>query len=567
MTISRRTFLNRLAATSTATFISPSALARGKWTPRPEDLLPGDAFRHGVASGDPLNHRVILWTRVTPNNAHQRIPVKCLVARDPRMRHVVRWYRSFAAADADYTVKIDARGLKADTTYYYQFYAKGEASPVGRTRTLPYETDRIRLGVASCSNYPAGFFGAYGLLAQQHNLNAIVHLGDYTYEYGNETYGDGTAINRIPEPNRETVSLADYRTRLAQYRRDPQLQEAHRLHPWIVVWDDHEVANDAYTDGAENHQPDEGDWDVRKAAALQAYFEWLPVRDNLGWREAHQRIFRRFRFGDLAQLDMLDTRLFGREQQVPQLIDGVTSDLLVSPEDLSLYLSEINRADRQLLGQKQEAWLYRQIERAAERNTQWHLVGQQVMVGQLSVAAGLSPDVRIPLNTDQWDGYAGARQRFLSFLQSQKVDNTVILTGDFHSSWAHDLSFNPYDPMLYDPVTGHGSQAVEFVGPAISSPFFVDPNPELVKGLEEFALFNNPHTQYVDLESNGYMIIDIDRYRTRAEYYHIDDVLNPDTGETMSAAVETATGENHAILVEGAIASIQQRTNVEKIIA
>lgn len=567
MKISRRTYLKLLAASSAASVITPSVFARGIWTPHPEDLLPGDAFRHGVASGDPLLDRVILWTRVTPNNANQRIPVKCLVARDPRMQHVIGKFMAFSSAENDFTVKIDAHGLKPDTTYYYQFYAKGEASPVGRTRTLPRDTDRIRLGVASCSNYPAGFFGAYSLLAQQNDLNAIVHLGDYTYEYGNETYGDGTAINRIPEPNRETVTLADYRTRLSQYRRDPQLQEAHKLHPWIVVWDDHEVTNDAYIDGAENHQPDEGDWEVRKAAALKAYFEWLPVRDNRGWRETNQRIFRRFHFGDLAQLDMLDTRLFGREQQVPQLIDGVTSQLLVTPEELLFYLNEINRADRQLLGETQEAWLYSQIEQAVVRNTQWQIIGQQVMVGQLSIEApGLPPGVRIPLNTDQWDGYAGARQRFLSFLQSQNIQNTVILTGDFHSSWAHDLSFNPYDSSLYNPATGAGSRAVEFVGPAISSPFFVDPDPALIKGLEQFALINNPHTSYVDLEKNGYMVIDIDRYRARAEYYHLDNVLNPDTGETLAAAVETASGQNHAVLVEGAVALVDKQSKRESLV-
>jgi alkaline phosphatase D len=444
----------------------------------------------------------------------------------------------------------------------------GEASPLGRTRTLPEATDNIRLGVASCSNLPAGFFGAYGLLAQQHDLNAIVHLGDYTYEYGNGTYGDGADIGRIPEPNKETITLSDYRTRLSQYRRDPHLQEAHRLHPWILVWDDHEVANDAYKDGAENHQDGEGDWETRKAAALQAYYEWLPIREISGHSQINGRIFRRFQFGDLAQLNMLDTRLFGREQQTPQLIDGVTSELLVTPEELLFYLNEINRLDRQLLGALQEEWLYRQMKKASEQNIQWQILGQQVMMGQLSVAAdGLPPGARIPLNTDQWDGYAGARQRILNYLQTNNIDNTVVLTGDFHSSWAHDICFNPYDSSLYDPATGTGSRAVEFVGPAISSPFFVDPDPALVKGLEQFALFNNPHTKYVDLENNGYMVIDVDRYRARAEYYHVDDVLNTDTGETLAAAVETATGQNHAQLVEGEVASRQNDSRTDRVFA
>lgn len=554
MDFSRRRFLELLAGSAALGLAAPAALGREKWYPHPEDLLPGPAFRHGVASGDPLTTRVILWTRVTPVANVPVIPVKCVIATDPYLRHVVGRLRGFAARHADYTMKLDAYGLKPGITYYYQFYAQGDKSPLGRTRTLPKETERVRLGLASCSNYPAGFFGAYALLAQQQELDAVLHVGDYIYEYGNETYGDGTDIGRIPEPDAETVALADYRTRYAQYRRDYQLQEAHRLHPWIVVWDDHETANDAWRDGAENHQPGEGDWERRKAAALRAWFEWLPVRDPNQLRARSGRIFRRFRFGDLVQLDMLDTRLFGREQQVPALVDGVTQELLVSPQDLFAYLAEIGREDRQLLGAGQERWLYRQLEMAELRSTRWQVLGQQVMMGQLAVAAtGLPPGVRIPLNTDQWDGYAGARSRLLDFLDGQGINDLLILTGDFHSSWAHDIADRPYDATQYNPLTGEGSRAVEFVGPAISSPFFVDPDPVLVKGLEQFALVNNPHTRYVDLEHNGYLVLDIDRYRARAEFYHVDNVFNPDTAETMAAALEVTHGSNRVTLVEGAV--------------
>lgn len=554
MDFSRRKFLELLAGTAALGATPLPLLARESWTPHPEDLLPGPAFRHGVASGDPLKTRVILWTRVTPDSKRQAIPVRCVVATDRYLRHVVGRYHALATPYADYTVKLDAAGLRPGKTYYYQFYANGEASAVGRTRTLPREAERVRLGLASCSNLPAGFFGAYALLAQQASLDAIVHVGDYIYEYGNGTFGDGTDIGRIPEPNAETVALGDYRTRYAQYRRDYQLQEAHRLHPWIVVWDDHEFANNAYRDGAENHQPDEGDWELRKAAAQRAWFEWLPVRDPHHLRARSGRIFRRFRFGELVQLDMLDTRVFGREQQVPALVDGITQQLLVDPEALFGYLKEISRTDRQLLGIEQERWLYRQLEEHEERDTGWQVLGQQVMMGQLSVAAaGLPPGTRIPINTDQWDGYTGARTRLLDFLQGQGLDNLVILTGDFHSSWANDIAASPYDARLYDPLTGTGSQAVEFVGPAISSPFFVNPDPAFVKGVEQFALATNPHTHYIDMEHNGYLVVDFDEYRARAEFYHIDDVLNPDSAQTLAAAVEVASGSRHAQLVEGAV--------------
>jgi len=554
MGFSRRKFLEMLAGTTAFGLVAPSALARETWIPHPEDLVPGAAFRHGVASGDPLRTRVILWTRITPDSEKPVIPVRCVIASDPYLRRVVGRLRGFATRDSDYTVKFDAAGLRPGKTYYYQFYAMGEKSPVGRTRTLPKETERVRLGLASCSNLPAGFFGAYALLAQQQDLDAIVHVGDYIYEYGNGTFGDGTDIGRIPQPNAETVALSDYRTRYAQYRRDYHLQEAHRLHPWIVVWDDHEIANDAYRDGAENHQPGEGDWEIRKAAARRAWFEWLPIRDPHQHRLRSGRIFRRFRFGDLVQLDMLDTRLFGREQQVPALVDGITQELLVSPEELFAYLGEISRPDRQLLGAKQERWLYKQLEENEERETHWQVLGQQVMMGQLAVSApGLPPGQRIPLNTDQWDGYAGARTRLLDFMEKQEVNNLVILTGDFHSSWANDIAKSPYDATQYNPLTGEGSRAVEFVGPAISSPFFINPDPAFVKGVEQFALSTNPHTRYVDLENNGYMVLDVDEYRARAEFYHVDDVLNSDTAETMAAAVEVASGTRRATLVEGAV--------------
>ena len=391
MDSSRRRFLGVLAGSAAIGLAPRVSVAGERWSPHPDDLLPGPAFRHGVASGDPLQTRVILWTRVTPATRRSFIPVRCVVGSDPYLRRVIFRWQGYAGQYSDYTVKLDAHGLKPGETYFYQFYANDEASPLGRTRTLPLETERVRLGLASCANYPTGFFGAYALLAQQQELDAIVHLGDYIYEYGNGTYGDGTTIDRIPEPDAEAVTLGDYRLRYAQYRRDLQLQEAHRLHAWIVVWDDHETANDAWRDGAENHQAGEGAWKVREAAARRAWFEWLPVRDPDGLRLRTGRIFRQFRFGDLVQLDMLDTRLFGREQQVPALIDGVTQELLVSPDALFGYLAEIGRSDRQLLGAKQEVWLYRQLELAEARRTRWQVIGQQVMMGQLSVAPGTSP--------------------------------------------------------------------------------------------------------------------------------------------------------------------------------
>lgn len=562
MTIKRREFLEMALAGALLGTASP-ALAHGnfgkgfgyrgcKWLPRPTDLHPGKAFRHGVASGDPLCDRVILWTRITPKHPYKVVPVDCYVATDPKMRRVIGRLKGFATSDSDFTVKLDACGLRPGQTYYYQFVALREASPIGRTRTLPLYTDRVRMALASCSNWPAGFFAAYGHLARQPDLDVVLHVGDYIYEYANGQYTDGTDIGRIPAPDKETVDLNDFRTRYAQYRTDADLQLAHQLHPWIVVWDDHEIANDSWTNGAENHNPEEGegDWQARKRAGTQAWYEWLPVREPSGLFRKSTHIYRSFQFGDLVTLDMLDTRHQGRAQQVPGLIDPNTLNLVTSdPQVILSRIAGYNAPGRQLLGAEQEKWLKEHLlEPRRKRKTKWQVLGQQVMMAQLTLSnAALPAGVRIPLNPDMWDGYADARDRLLQFIQANDIDNVIVLTGDFHSSWANDVARNPY-AAGYNPATD--SVAVEFICPGISSPFFTDPNPQVVKGLECLALGTNPHTRFVDFESNGYVVIDIDRYRARGEWYHLDNVRVPDSAESLAAAVEVNAGANHITYVE-----------------
>ena len=237
-------------------------------------------FAHGVASGDPLTDRVLLWTRVS-GSSDERVAVRWQVARDPGMQEIVSAGEATTGPERDYTFKVTAPGLKPGTTYHYRFEALGEQSPVGRTKTLPRDPDHVRLAFVSCSNLPFGYFNVYRRVAERDDLDAVLHLGDYLYEYPNRDYGDGTRFGRAPQPNKEITTLSDYRTRHAQYKSDPDLQEVHRLHPFVCVWDDHEITNNAYTDGAQNHQveEEEGDWFVRRTAAVKAYFEWMPIRE------------------------------------------------------------------------------------------------------------------------------------------------------------------------------------------------------------------------------------------------------------------------------------------------
>lgn len=468
-------------------------------------------FRHGVASGDPLVNRVIIWTRVTPVTAEDPIVVEWTIATDPAMRSVRQRGVTYTNVSFDFTVKVDVARLDPGQTYYYQFKAQGSDSPVGRTKTTPAGlVDRLRFAVASCSNYPYGFFNAYRQIANRLDLDFVTHLGDYIYEYGNAEYGDGTATGRVVAPNKEITTLAEYRQRYAQYRSDADLQEAHRQHPWIVVWDDHESANDSWVDGAQNHSAaTEGDWSSRRAVAAQAWFEWLPVRENpyLGGE-----IYRNFRFGNLMDLIMLDTRLEGRNQQ---LTGG--SPALFDP-------------NRRLISAAQESWLFSELNTSRDRGTRWRFVGQQVMMGHL-----LNPD-GAPFNNDQWDGYPFARNRFLGHLASAGINNVVVLTGDIHSSWANEISVNPFSAATATP------QAVEFVCPAITSPGIDDR--AQAAALEAQLGATHPHIKYVNLFRRGYLLVDLTPDRAQAEFYHVRTITERSREEDLGRVMFAASGEN-----------------------
>lgn len=528
----------------------------------PTTIIPEWApFYHGVASGDPLEDRVIIWTRVTPEDMDGTpIEVSWQVATDVNLENVVESGTFTTDESRDYTVKVDVTGLEAGTTYYYGFTAMGQNSLTGKTKTTPTDdqAEHLKFGVVSCSNYQAGYFNAYHRLADRTDLDAIIHLGDYIYEYADGVYGDSLLFEDRPlEPATEIVTLEEYRTRYSTYRLDTSLVRAHQQHPFIAVWDDHESANDAYTDGAQNHdEATQGDWETRKSVSKQVYFEWMPIRES-----DDQTIYRTLSYGNLMDLIMLDTRLEGRNIQIPDI---------QSPD--------FNDPDRTILGAEQKAWFFDQLTNSTAK---WKVVGQQVIFADLHVgwAALIDPNASYyeveGLFTDIWDGYPAERKEVITFIDENDIDNVVILTGDFHSSFGYDVADNPTDvtisdlPFLgegptytesetYNPETGEGSVAVEFATPSITSANF-DENTDLEQSLQLQAIINNvfepipnvlslgnpnPHMKYVDLIQHGYYILDIKADSTQANWYY-SDITQMTEEEEFSDAWYTKDGENH----------------------
>jgi alkaline phosphatase D len=529
MSFDRRAFLKAVGA---APALSLPAAALG------DRRAAGLVFAHGVASGDPLSDRVILWTRVSPPRGTGSTPVSWTVAEDPSFSRVVSSGETAAVLERDFCVKVDAAGLSPGRVYHYRFEALGERSPAGRTRTLPEgRVDELALAVVSCSNYPAGYFNAYRDIARDRSVFAVVHLGDYLYEYGSEGYASqaAAALGRISVPAHELVSLDDYRIRHAQYKADPDSRAMHAAHPLIAVWDDHEIANDAWLGGAENHQSDEdGEWSARRAAAVRAYDEWMPTR-SAGLVEG-EPLFRSFGFGDLASLILLDTRHFARDRQVDAM------SLLGEPEQLAAARLD---PSREMLGPEQSRWLSRQLSRSADRH-RWQLIGQQTMVGELlipdlsgvldeQIARQRLGDERVdailklggeglPLLWDAWDGYAAARDRFLADLAA-RATSPIVLTGDLHTSVAGDLRLPDRDA----PV------AVELVTTSVSSPGF---DPYLPTGesgqLAEAFLGANPHLRWFETSHRGWLRVTVTPDRAAAEWRHVDRV------DTREFAVQTA---------------------------
>ncbi|WP_371482201.1 alkaline phosphatase [Kitasatospora sp. NBC_00315] len=496
----------------------------------------GAAFLHGVASGDPLPDGLLLWTRLTPtpdavpgSGAGADTEVRWELATDKAFTAVVASGTVTTSAATDHTVKVDARGLRADTAYWYRFSATGAASPVGRTRTAPASeaaVQRLRLGVASCANWEAGYFSAYRHLAARGDLDAFLFLGDYIYEYKSGEFCAAGTVVRPHEPAHEILDLADYRTRHGRYKTDPDLQALHAAVPTIAIWDDHEFANDASSVGAENHTPaTEGDWAARVAAAKQAYFEWMPVRPSIAGTT-----YRRLRYGRLADINLLDLRSF-RSAQV-KVGNG-----------------DVDSPDRTITGRTQLDWLKAGL---SASDTMWRLVGNSVMISPVAFLSlpdyllrpvakllGL-PGEGLAINPDQWDGYTHDRRELLGHLTSQGIRNTVFLTGDIHSAWAADV---PNEAATYP---ASGSVATEFVVTSVTSDNvddFLHVAPQTVSLVAAAALRSaNRHVKWIDLDSHGYGVLDVTPDQVQMDYYILSDRTRRDATSTWTRSYRSRSG-------------------------
>jgi len=450
-------------------------------------------FYHGVASGDASNNSLIIWTRVTPEQLMRSVTVKWIIATDSSLLNIVQQGEIITRSTNDYTVNVDVENLKPNTFYYYQFSTQNKKSQIGRTKTLPANNTSnftFRPVFFTGSNYNAGYFNAYKNICSRTDIDAVYHLGDYFYEYATNVYGK--CKNRALMPPHELITLNDYRTRFSHYRLDEDLREAHRLYCWYVIWDDHESADNSYTSGANNHQPDEGDWINRKNASVKAYFEWMPIKKN-----EDSTIYKTLDVGNLARFILLDTRLEGRDNQK------------IKPTD----------STKTLLGEKQLNWLFSELLKAKNDSVQWIFITQQVMFAPLKFGKKI-------LNPDQWDGYEFERKKILNFIKNNKINNVVIISGDIHSSWANDVYF---DKKNYQ--QGDTNIIPEFVTPSITSPsagkitaFFG----------EIFLKCTLKHVKFVNLHDKGYMMLNIENQAITAEWYFLETIkeTNPQIKKT-----------------------------------
>ena len=519
-----------------------------------------DVFVHGVASGDPDATSVVLWTRISGFNSS--VIVDWRIASDADFRNIVADGDFRTHAGRDYTVNVVADNLKSGTEYFYQFSVGTTLSSLGQTKTLPVgHVDKLAIAVATCSNYPFGFFNAYEDIANDEDIDLVVHLGDYIYEYDKNGYGGdaGKKIGRVHKPEHEIITLSDYRERHAQYKSDAGSRAMHGRHPLVVIWDDHETANNPWMGGAQNHQADEGDWQERRSASMTAYYEWMPIRAPEAGTP-RENYWRHFKFGDLLSLVTLESRHTGRSLQ----IDYGDLSRFNSPSEAQHFFSTVVGApDRNFLSIEMETFLSSELRDSVESGIRWRLIGNQSILAKM-----IAPKLNAPafdklrnsaddstLNTlnnraqvgaldltddlDSWSGYPAARERFYQTAKSAGANDLLVISGDSHSFWANTLR----------------NDRGENMGLELGSTGITSPSSLLALGIEGAAAFDqlnqaqNPDIVWTDSLNRGYIKLEINQREVKADFIAVSNVASRDYESRVihTERIASANGQLHYI--------------------
>ncbi len=481
------------------------------------DLAP---FYHGVASGDPLTDRVIIWTRYTPPAGQSgNQPVSWEMATDLAFANIVRNGGYVTNQTRDYTVKIDVDSLQPNTFYYYRFIADGDTSLIGRTKTAPDTiTENLKIAAVSCQDWRDGYFNAWGGMAERNDIDLVLHLGDYLYE------GGGGGEDRPHAPGSEMYRLEDYRLRYAQYRLDPDLRRAHQVYPFANIIDDHDIVVDAVGDTSLRHNPAFGPYSDRKTAAIQALYEWVPIREDT----AFFKLWRHLPYGELLDVFMLDCRVYDRD---------------IFPEDTDD--PRYQDTTQRFLGSEQLSWL---IDNLANSTARYKLIGSSLQFSQFGVNIPFL-GVR-PFILENWDGYPHERNKIFDVIDDNGIDNVVWAAGDWHTAYALDVARNPYSGSDYDPASGAGSRCVEFIVPSINAGNFDEGSdfglgsPAVADGLIRLS---NPHFKHINLTDHGFLLLDFDSTRVQGEFYRISSLTDPDDNSITDDAVWFANNTDNFV--------------------
>lgn len=531
MNISRRHLLKSSIAGITATTFTQQVMSALN------DKRTKDTFQHGVASGEPSANGVLLWTRIS-QDTEPKPTVTWQLAADAGFKEILQSGQQSTNSEQDFCIKVTVKQLQAGAQYFYRFQYQGITSEPGRTRTLPTgELNHLCLAVASCSNFPFGYFNAYEVMAADQDIDFVLHLGDYIYEYGVDGYGGktGKAISRNHQPSHEIISLADYRQRHAQYKTDSASRLLHASHPIIAIWDDHESANNPYIDGAQNHQANEGSWEQRRAASLQAYYEWMPIHTPAPGAKL-ESLWRSFEFGNLASLVTLETRHTGRSKQI-DYSDHLQA--IKKAEDRDYFLHNIlGEPSRTMLSPEMENFYQQETQHSLNTGKHWRLLGNQIPMARTHV-----PDMRkvssknsdgsydpvaqehaqfhqlgefnLPLYLDTWDGYPAAREAFYKINKALGVQDLLVLTGDSHSFWANQL---------FD-ATGQ-AMGIELGTAGITSPGdFEDYGADTATLMDKLIAQHNPEVNWTDGQHRGFIKLSIKPEQAKAEFIAVDNIL------------------------------------------